>query len=53
MKYQGIVIDRMGVMDVRKTRKYETYKDAHDSAERLCEKTMGERRELHVVEVEE
>lgn len=42
-KYQGIVKDQMGTMDTLKTRICDTYKGAHDAAETLCKKTMGDR----------
>lgn len=47
-KYKGIVTDKMGTMDTRKTKYYATYKDAHDAAEKLCKKTMGDRGEISV-----
>lgn len=50
-KYQGIVKDRMGTMETRKTKTYATYKEAHDAAEKLCKKTMGERGSIDAKEV--
>lgn len=48
MKYKGIVKDRMGSLDTKETRWYPTYKDAHDAAEKLCKKTIGNRGTLLV-----
>jgi hypothetical protein len=41
--YVGYVIDRLGSLPTRKTRKYSTYKEAHDAAEKLCKRTYGAR----------
>lgn len=49
-KYQGIVKDQLGSLDTRKTRTYETYKEAHDAAEKLCKRTMGDRGTIEVEE---
>jgi hypothetical protein len=40
----------MGVLNTRITKYYETYKEAHDAAEKLCKKTMGDRGEISVKE---
>ncbi len=47
--YQGIVIDNLSELPVRKTRWYETYKQAHLAAEKLCNKTYKERGSIDVV----
>ena len=47
-KYQGHVIDRLGTLDARKTKLYDSYYEAHKAAEKLCERTMGERGEINV-----
>ncbi|HZK23801.1 MAG TPA: hypothetical protein VFC74_00235 [Oscillospiraceae bacterium] len=47
-KYRGIVKDDMGNMESRQTRWYSTYKEAHDAAEKLCERTIGERGSVEV-----
>jgi hypothetical protein len=49
MKYQGIIKDRLNTMEDRKTKWYDTYKDAHDAAEKLCKRTMGDCGEIDVV----
>lgn len=49
MKYVGIVKDRLQGLETRKTRKYNTYKEAHDAAEKLCRRTMGERGTIDVM----
>lgn len=43
MQYIGVVMDRLQELKTRKTKKYDTYREAHDAAERLCKRTMGER----------
>jgi len=40
MKYRGIIRNRL-TNEVRKTRWYETYKDAHDRAELLGRRLYG------------
>jgi len=52
-KYIGIVKDRLQTLETRKTRKYNTYKEAHDAAEKLCRRTMGERGTIDVMIVNE
>lgn len=47
-QYQGIVKDDLGTMDARKTKWYSTYKEAHDAAEKLCKRTMGDRGSINV-----
>ena len=47
-KYVGVVKDRLQTMETQKTRGYDTYKEAHDAAERLCERTMGDRGTIDV-----
>ena len=49
MGYVGIVKDRLQTLKTRKTKKYNTYKEAHDAAERLCKRTMGERGTIDVI----
>jgi len=53
MRYVGIVKDRLQTMEARKTKKYDTYKKAHDAAEKLCKRTMGERGTIDVIIVNE
>jgi len=48
--YRGIVKDQLKTLEIRKTREYNTYKEAHDAAEKLCKKTYGDR---GVIDVEE
>ena len=48
VRYRGVVEDQMKTMDKRKTKHYNTYKDAHDAAERLCKKTIGDRGTIDV-----
>lgn len=49
MIYRGYLIDRLKVFETRKTRWHATYKEAHDSAERLARKYgWGERGEIRV-----
>jgi hypothetical protein len=48
MKYRGLVIDEIKTMDTRKTKWYDTYKEAHDAAEKLCKRTMGDRGRIDV-----
>jgi len=52
MKYQGIVRDQLKTMDDRRTRLYDTYKAAHDAAEKLCKRTMGDRGAIDVVTID-
>ena len=51
--YKGIVKDQLGTMETRETKLYPTYKEAHDAAEKLCKRTMGERGTIDVVQVEQ
>ncbi len=48
--YRGIVKDKLGSMETRLTKVYDTYKDAHEAAEKLCKQTMGDRGEIDVKE---
>lgn len=41
--YVGHVYDRMNRQNHRKTRTYRTFQDAHNAAEKLCKKWLGER----------
>jgi len=50
-KFRGIVTDRMGNLHTRKTGFYVTYQEAHEKAEALCKKTMGERGQIEVEEM--
>ena len=47
-KYRGVVTDSLKSMDTRKTKTYDTYKEAHDAAEKLCKRTMGDRGSISV-----
>jgi hypothetical protein len=49
--YKGIVSDDLNTMETRYTKLYETWKDAHDAAEKLCKRTMGSRGSIGVREV--
>lgn len=46
-KYVGIVKDQLN-QETRKTKGYDTYKEAHDAAERLCKRTIGSRGTISV-----
>jgi len=46
--YRGIVKDQMGTFDTKHTKYYETYQEAHDAAEKLCKRTMGDRGTIDV-----
>ena len=50
-EYRGIVYDRLKSLPQRKTKKYNTYQEAHDAAEKLCARTMQGRGEIEVEEV--
>ena len=52
MQYIGVVKDRLQTMEARRTKKYDTYKEAHDAAEKLCERTMGERGTIDVEQID-
>jgi hypothetical protein len=41
-QYIGHVIDRLGSMKTRSTRKYSTYQAAHEAAERLAKRHYGD-----------
>jgi hypothetical protein len=43
IKYIGVVTDNLRSLPMRITRQYTSYKAAHDAAERLCARTMGDR----------
>jgi hypothetical protein len=47
-QYKGKVIDQMKTMETRETKWYPTYKEAHDAAEKLCKRTMGDRGTIEV-----
>lgn len=51
-KYIGVVKDCLKTMETRKTKMYNTYKEAHDATGRLCKRTMGERRTIDVKQVD-
>jgi hypothetical protein len=51
-KFIGIVRDQLHTMEDRKTKPYATYKEAHDAAEKLCKRTMGDRGTIEVEEKE-
>ena len=50
-KYRGLVVDDLKTLDTRKTKLYLTYKEAHDAAEKLCKRTMGDRGTIEVDEI--
>lgn len=50
-KYIGIVKDQLRYLGTYKTKYYSTYKEAHDAAEKLCKKTLGERGSIDVEEI--
>lgn len=47
--YQGILKDRCGILNERRTRYYETYYDAHKAVEKLCRKSWGDRGTIDVI----
>ena len=47
----GIVKDDMKSLDSQYTEKFATYKEAHDAAEKLCKKTLGDRGSIVVIDV--
>lgn len=49
-KFRGLVIDDLKILDTRKTGLYDTYKEAHDAAEKLCKRTMGDRGRIEIEE---
>lgn len=53
MKYRGIVTDDLKTLGTRKTKWYGTYKEAHDAAEKLCKRTMGDCGSIDVERTEE
>jgi len=52
-KFRGIITDQLKTLETRKTGFYDTYKEAHDKAEKLCKKTMGDRGQIEVEEITE
>lgn len=48
MLYQGTVTDRLYTLLTQKTKIYKTYFDAHQAAERLAKKKMGERAYIEI-----
>ena len=46
--YRGVVIDEFKTMPTRYTKYYHTYQEAHEAAERLCKRTMGQRGKIDV-----
>lgn len=51
--FKGIVKDQLGTMEDRTTKTYSTYFEAHQAAEKLCKKTMGDRGTIVVIEIKE
>lgn len=51
--FKGIVKDQLGTMEDRTTKTYSTYFEAHQAAEKLCKKTMGDRGAISVIEVKD
>lgn len=51
-KYQGLVIDRLSILKSHKTKYYETYYLAHQAAEKLCKKYLGDRGNIKILEIE-
>jgi hypothetical protein len=47
----GIIKDELKSLPDRKTKPYDTYKEAHDAAEALCKRTYGDRGSIDVKEV--
>jgi hypothetical protein len=47
-KYRGVVKDQLKTLETRYTKWYSTYKEAHNAAEKLCKRTMGDRGTLDV-----
>lgn len=50
-KFIGIVRDELEALDDLLTKKFDTYKEAHDAAESLCKRTWGDRGTIDVMEV--
>ena len=50
--FKGLVIDQLKTLDTRKTKSYSTYFDAHTAAEQLCRRTMGDRGQVEVEEID-
>jgi len=50
--FRGLVIDELKTLNTRKTKLYLTYKEAHNAAENLCKRTMGDRGRIDVEEDE-
>jgi hypothetical protein len=53
MTYRGLIIDTIHTLDDRKTKWYSTYKEAHDAAESLCKRTMGDRGTIEIITKED
>ena len=47
-KYRGVVKDDLKTMETKYTKWYDTYKEAHEAAEKLCKRTYGNRGSLDV-----
>ncbi len=54
-QFYGLVIDGLHALPTKLTKRYDTYQEAHEAAERLCKKTYGARGTIEVgmVEMEE
>lgn len=50
--YRGVVVDSLKTLPPRWTKNYDTYKEAHDAAEKLCKRTYGDRGFIEVQESE-
>lgn len=50
IKFRGLVIDQLKTLDTRMTGFYSTFEEAHDKAEILCKKTMGDRGTIEIEE---
>ena len=52
VRYMGVIKDRLGSLPTYGTKSYETYKEAHDAAEKLEKKHgVGERYNIKVIKV--
>jgi len=49
VRYRGYVKDSLRELDALKTKLYDTYQEAHEAAERLCKKTLGDRGTIDVI----
>jgi len=51
LKFRGLIIDELKTLETKKTKFYDSYQEAHQAAEKLCKKTMGDRGIINVEEI--